>query len=174
MPATRADLLARLKALGLAAATVDHPPLFTVEESRRLRGQIPGTHTKNLFLKCKKGSLWLVVALEDAGIDLKRLHQTLGSGRLSFGSAALLQSVLGVPPGSVTPFAMINDAERRVTIVLDAELMRHDCLNFHPLENTATTSIARDDLLTFLRACGHEPRILPVSAEAQARAAAGS
>lgn len=166
MPATRADLLARLDALGLAATTVDHPPLFTVEESRRLRGQIPGAHTKNLFLKCKKGTLWLVVALEDAGIDLKRLHRTLGSGRLSFGSPELLQSALGVPPGSVTPFAMINDTGRQVTLVLDAGLMRHDCLNFHPLENTATTSIARDDLLAFLRAYGHEPRILPVSTRA--------
>jgi Ala-tRNA(Pro) deacylase len=165
-PATRDDVLKRLEALGIASRTVDHPPLFTVEESRALRGEIPGAHTKNLFLKCKKGTLWLVVALEDAGIDLKRLHGKIGSGRLSFGRAELLMEVLGVPPGSVTPFSLMNDAERRVNVVLDAAMMRCKVLNFHPLVNTATTTIARDDLLAFIRACGHEPRILAVSGEA--------
>lgn len=170
MPATRTELLARLAELGIDTTTVEHPPLFTVEQSRALRGEIAGAHTKNLFLKCKKDRLWLVVALEDADIDLKRLHARIGSGRLSFGSAALLEEVLGVPAGSVTPFAVINDREARVTVILDSMLMRHDTLNFHPLENTATTTIARDDLLVFLRACGHEPRIVPVSAQALAGA----
>lgn len=169
MPVTRAELLSRLAAQGIATQTVDHPPLHTVEESRRLRGQIAGAHTKNLFLKCKKGNLWLVVALEDANIDLKRLHGRIGSGRLSFGNAELMQAVLGVPPGSVTPFGLVNDTDRQVTAIFDAELMRHEQLNFHPLENTATTSIARDDLLAFLQACGHEPQILAVSEEALAR-----
>ena len=149
--------------LGIVANTVEHPPLFTVQESRALRGEIPGAHTKNLFLKCKKGSLWLVVALEDADINLKRLHARLGCGRLSFGRAELLHQVLGVPPGSVTPFALINDRERRVSVVLDEPMMQHEVLNFHPLENTATTTIMREDLLTFIGDCGHDAKILAVS-----------
>ncbi len=169
-PATRAELLARLKALGIEVSTVEHPPLFTVDAiaagddparaatARALRGEIPGAHTKNLFLKCKKGTLWLVVALEGAVIDLKRLHVKLGSGRLSFGREELLREVLGVPPGSVTPFSLINDPRQRVRVVLDAGMMSHEVLNFHPLENTATTAIARDDLLAFIRDCGHMTR----------------
>lgn len=173
-PATRDDVLKRLEALGIDSRTVDHPPLFTVEESRALRGKIPGAHTKNLFLKCKKGTLWLVVALEDAGIDLKRLHGKIGSGRLSFGRAELLMEVLGVPPGSVTPFSLMNDTERRVNVVLDAAMMRHEVLNFHPLVNTATTTIARDDLLAFIRDCGHEPKVLAVSEDAARPGASGA
>ncbi|MDA7946435.1 MAG: prolyl-tRNA synthetase associated domain-containing protein [Hyphomicrobiaceae bacterium] len=163
MPATREQLLERLKALNIDTKTVEHPALFTVEQSRELRGQIPGAHTKNLFLKCKKGTIWLIVALEDADINLKTAHKTIGSGRLSFGRAELLEETLGVLPGSVTPFSLINDAERRVSVVLDAAMMKHDVLNFHPLENTATTTISRDGLLSFVRDCGHEPRILEVS-----------
>ena len=170
-PATRQDLLARLKSLGIDATTVEHPPLFSVEESRALRGDIPGAHTKNLFLKCKKGTLWLVIALESASIDLKRLHKKLGSGRLSFGRAELLLEVLGVPPGSVTPFSLINDSQHRVAVVLDVEMMRHEVLNFHPLENTATTTIARDGLLDFIRDCGHEPKILAISQAADGNSA---
>lgn len=163
MPATRDDLFERLDSLGIGTATVEHPPLHTVEESRSLRGDIPGAHTKNLFLKCKKGTLWLVVAPEEADIELKRLHTRLGSGRLSFGKPDLLGEVLGVPPGAVTPFAAINDTANRVTVVLDAALLAHGHLNFHPLENTATTAIAPDDLVAFLKACGHGPMILDVS-----------
>lgn len=163
MPATRDELLQRLEGLGIANTTVEHPPLFTVEESRALRGQIPGGHTKNLFLKCKKGSLWLVVALETATINLKTLHKRIGSGRLSFGSADLLERTLGVPAGSVTPFALINDAEAQVRVVLDQDMMRQDRLNFHPLENTATTTIGAEDLLVFVRSCGHQPAVLAVS-----------
>lgn len=164
--ATRDILLQRLASLGINAKTIDHPPLFTVEQSRALRGSIPGAHTKNLFLKCKKGTLWLVVALEEAVIDLKRAHTRLGSGRLSFGKPELLLEVLGVPPGSVTPFSIINDTKRRVSVVLDEAMMQHEILNFHPLENTATTTISRDDLLTFIADCGHEPMIIAVSGEA--------
>lgn len=163
MPATRKDLLDRLDTLGIRTITVDHPAVFTVAESSELQRQLPGGHTKNLFLKCKKGVIWLVVALGDAAIDLKSLHKVIGSGRLSFGSAELLHEVLGVTPGSVTPFALINDTDRRVTVILDEAMMRHDLLNYHPLENTATTNIARDDLLRFIRSCGHEPRIVAVS-----------
>jgi Ala-tRNA(Pro) deacylase len=160
MPKTPDELFAALDGLGIRHSTVKHPPLFTVEQSRTLRGQIPGGHTKNLFLRDKKGALYLVVALEDAEIELKGLHRLLGAtGRFSFGSADLLREVLGVAPGSVTPFAAINDTEGRVTVVLDAAMMEHATLNYHPLSNTMTTSIARDDLVRFLDWTGHPPRI---------------
>ena len=163
MPASRADLLAFLDKLGIATITVEHPPLFTVEESRALRGEIAGGHTKNLFLKDKKDSVYLVVAEEDAEVDMKSLHKRIGSARLSFGRPELLAELLGVAPGSVTPFGALNDISGRVTVILDAALMRHERLNFHPLENTATTTIGRDDLQRFLRATGHEPQVLPVA-----------
>lgn len=162
--ATPDDLFAFLDRLPVTHCTVAHPPLFTVEESRRLRGQIPGGHTKNLFLKDKQGRLFLVVALEDATIDLKTLHRRLGaSGRFSFGSADLLRETLGVEPGAVTPFAAINDTGRRVEVVLDEPMLTHETLNYHPLVNTMTTSIGRDDLVRFLDATGHRPRIALVS-----------
>ena len=164
MPATPADLFAFLDRLGIAHATVSHPPLFTVEQSRALRGTIPGGHTKNLFLKDKKDALFLVVALEDAAIDLKSLHRRLGaSGRFSFGSAVLMRDVLGIEPGSVTPFAAINDVAGRVSVVLDAAMMEHETLNYHPLDNTMTTAIAREGLVKFLAATGHGPRIMAVA-----------
>src|SRR5665213_2176326 len=137
MPKTPDQLFAFLDSLGVAHATVKHPPLFTVEQSRALRGKIPGGHTKNLFLRDKKNALYLVVALEDAVIDLKGLHRQLGaSGRFSFGSADLLLEVWGVVPGAVTPFGAINDTEGRVTVVLDAAMMEHEILSYHPLLNT--------------------------------------
>jgi Ala-tRNA(Pro) deacylase len=164
MPATPAELFAFLDRLGISHATVTHPPLFTVEESRVLRGQIPGGHTKNLFLKDKRGAFYLAIALEDAAIALKSLHRLVGaSGRFSFGSAEALRELLGVEPGSVTPFAAINDASRKVTVVLDAAMLEHETLNFHPLVNTMTTSIPRDGLAKFLEATGHVPRIVAIS-----------
>lgn len=166
VPATRQDLFAHLRQLGIATETVEHEAVFTVEQSSRLERELPGGHTKNLFLKDKKDRLFLVVALGRAQIDLKQLHKILGSDRLSFGRPELLLQVLGVPAGSVTPFALINDKEQRVTVILDADMMRHDRLNYHPLENTATTNIGRDDLVRFIRACGHAPKILPVAAGA--------
>jgi Ala-tRNA(Pro) deacylase len=164
MPKSREELISFLEGLGIATRTFEHPPLFTVQDSQSLRGEIPGGHTKNLFLKDKKGRLFLVVALGRAHIDLKSLHKTLACDRLSFGKPDLLMEVLGVPAGSVTPFALINDKARRVTVILDAGMMRHERLNYHPLQNTATTNIARQDLLTFIRSCGHEPRIAAVAA----------
>jgi Ala-tRNA(Pro) deacylase len=165
MPATPDDLFAFLDKLGIAHQTVWHPPLFTVEQSRTLRGQIAGGHTKNLFLKDKRGVLFLVIAPEDAAVDLKSLHRMLGaSGRFSFGSAELMRETLGVEPGSVTPFAALNDTAGRVTVVLDASMMTHATLNFHPLVNTMTTSIGRDDLVRFLAATGHAARVEPVAA----------
>lgn len=174
MPLTPNELFDRLAALGIATQTVGHPPLRTVEESRALRGAIPGGHTKNLFLKDKKGNVFLVVAEEDATIDLKRVHETIGAqGRVSFGSAELLMDLLGVAPGAVTPFALVNDTAGRVRAVIDAALVEHDVLNFHPLDNTMTTSIATRDLLRFLEAQGHAPAVLRVSEAAPARAGGG-
>jgi len=167
MSKTPDQLFVALDALGISHSTVKHPPLFTVEQSRSLRGQIPGGHTKNLFLRDKKSEIYLVVTLEDAEIELKGLHRKLGaSGRFSFGSADLMREVLGVEPGSVTPFGAINDSEGRVTVVLDAAMMEHATLNFHPLVNTMTTSINRDDLVKFLESTGHSPRIERVSGHA--------
>jgi Ala-tRNA(Pro) deacylase len=163
-PATPDDLFAFLDRLGIAHPTVTHPPVFRVEEAQLLRGQVPGGHTKNLFLKDKKGALYLVVALEDAVIELKSLHRRLGAtGRFSFGSAELLMETLGVKPGAVTPFAAINDTTRRVAVVLDAAMMEQAILNYHPLDNSMTTSIARADLVRFMEATGHSPRVVPVS-----------
>jgi Ala-tRNA(Pro) deacylase len=164
MPASPDDLFAALDRLGIAHPTVSHPPLFTVEQSRALRGSIAGAHTKNLFLKDKKDALFLVTALEDAAIELKSLHRRLGAtGRFSFGSADLMFETLGVTPGAVTPFGAINDGAGRITVVLDAGLMTHAIINAHPLVNTMTTSIARDGLVEFLESTGHPPRILGVT-----------
>lgn len=164
MAATPDDLFVALDALGIKHATVKHAPAFTVEQAASLRGEIPGGHTKNLFLRDKKNAIYLVVALEDAVIDLKGLHRVLGAtGRFSFGSPDLLKEVWGVTPGSVTPFGAINDTEGRVTVVLDAGMMEHETLNYHPLLNTMTTSLSRGDLVKFLESTGHSPRIEKVS-----------
>ncbi len=165
MPLSPDELFAYLDSLGIVHQTVSHPAVFTVEEARTLRGQVAGAHTKNLFLRDKKGALFLVVALEDAAIELKSLHRRLGaSGRFSFGSAELMRATLGVEPGSVTPFAVVNDQAGAVTVILDAAMMAHETLNFHPLVNTGTTTISRAGLIKFLAATGHQPRIEAVSA----------
>lgn len=164
-PASPDELFAYLDSLRIEHKTVTHPPVFTVEEARASRGEVIGGHTKNLFLRDKKGALFLVVAPEDAAIELKSLHRLLGaSGRFSFGSAELMRELLGVEPGSVTPFAVINDKACRVTVIVDAALMAHEVLNFHPLVNTGTTAISRGGLLKFLEAAGHHPRIEAISA----------
>ena len=160
-PMTREGLMAFLGAQGIETRTVEHPPLFTVEESRALRGDIPGGHTKNLFLKDRKGALILVVAEEDRPVDLKTLHKAIGAqGRLSFAGADQMRACLGVEPGAVTAFGVVNDGARRVRVVLDAGLLSHDIIHCHPLTNTATTAIRRDDLLKFLAATGHAPAIV--------------
>jgi Ala-tRNA(Pro) deacylase len=153
----------RFAELGIATETRDHAPVFTVEEARALRGEIPGGHCKNLFLKDEKGALYLIVCLEDALIDLKSAPARIGSRRLSFGRPDLLMEVLGVEAGSVTPFALINDGARRITVILDQAMMEEELLNYHPLQNDATTTIRSADLLTFIRSTGHEPLILPLS-----------
>lgn len=143
--------------------THDHPAVFTVEQSRKLRGNLAGGHCKNLFLKDKKGQLWLLVALEDAPVDLKELRRAIGSGHLSFGNAKLLTEVLGVDAGAVTPFAVINDTEGRVNVVLQRAMLKHLLLNYHPLVNTATTTIRSQDLLKFISACGHNVQIVSLA-----------
>lgn len=160
MGADRATLFARLDELGIASTTVEHAPMFTVEQSTGLREALPGAHTKNLFLTDKDGRLVLVVAKDDTRVDLKALATRLGAGRFSFGKGELLESVLGVPAGSVTPFALINSSAAGVTVVVDKALMDFAEVNCHPLENTATTRLATDDLLRFIRACGHTPRVM--------------
>ncbi len=156
-PATDQDLFAFLDALQISHTTYEHPPVFTVEESRLHCTHVPGLHTKNLFLRDRKDGLWLVVAREDVRADLNALAKQLGAGRFSFGAADLLVATLGVPPGSVTPFALMNDTEQRVRVVLDADMLGCDPLNFHPLRNDRTTAISASDLVRFIRATGHEP-----------------
>ncbi len=156
-PATPEALFERLGALGIEAATVEHPPVFTVEEAKALRGELPGAHIKNLFLRNKKGAMWLVVALEDRDVDLKRLGETLGAGRFSFGSAERLMRYLGVVPGAVTPFGILNDRDGAVQVVLDRGLMAHETVNCHPLVNTMTTALSPEALLRFLEAEDHPP-----------------
>lgn len=158
-----------LEDLNIPVSTIDHEPVFTVAESADLHDRIPGGHTKNLFLKDKKGNLFLVVALHDATIDLKKISSIIGaSGRVSFGKADLLEEVLGVTPGSVTPFSLINDrGAQRVSVVFDADMMEQEVLNFHPLLNNASTAISAEGLMVFAKACGHDAKVLAVSAEAQ-------
>jgi Ala-tRNA(Pro) deacylase len=156
-PATEADLFARFDALGIAHTTHRHRPVFTVEEGADLKASMPGGHTKNLFLKDKKGALFLISAIADTKVDLNAVSKLLNVGRFSFGSAELLERHLGVSPGSVTVFAVINDPARTVTLVLDEALFDHDPVNFHPLRNDATTAVSPADLLKFVRAEGREP-----------------
>ncbi len=163
MPATEEDLLARLGELGIETTTHRHPPLNTVEESKELRGDLPGGHSKNLFLKDKKGVFWLIVAEEDRPVDLKTLHKRIGSARLSFGKPDPLMDLLGVRPGSVTPFGLINDTDCAVNVVLDKEFLANDRLHFHPLHNEATTAIAAADLIRFIEATGHDVQKIDLS-----------
>jgi Ala-tRNA(Pro) deacylase len=162
MPATRETLFAHLAELCIETETLEHEAVFTVAESERLERDLPGGHTKNLFLKDAKDRLFLVVAQSHTPVDLKSLHKLIGSARLSFGKPDLLMEVLGVAPGSVTALAVINDDQKRVSVVVDQRLMGYERINCHPLVNTATTSIARDDLIRFMRASGHEPLIVAI------------
>lgn len=154
-PAAPEDLFAVLDALGVEHRTHAHAPAFTVEQGNAVWGGIPGVHCKNLFLKDAKGKLWLVVAPAEHRVDLKRLPERIGAARLSFGSAELLRAVLGIEPGSVTPFALINDHDRRVDVVLDAWMMEQPLVNYHPLRNDATTTLSAEGLRAFLRWCGN-------------------
>ena len=162
---TSEQLLARLAELGIATRTVEHPAVFTVKEARRYRGDLPGTHTKSLFLRDKKGAMWMVVCLENRAVDLKSLAGRLGAKHLSFGSPERLLRHLGVIPGAVSPFAVINDADQVVKVVLDREVLARDPVNLHPLDNAKTTAIAGADLLRFLEAVGHAPEVIDLAPE---------
>ena len=161
---TRADLFAFFDAHGVAHSTLDHPPVFRVEEGLEIKAAMPGGHTKNLFLKDARGQLWLISALGETRIDLKRLHPVIGSARLSFGSAELMEQALGVTPGSVTAFAMINDTDRRVTFVLDRALAQAEQVNFHPLTNTATTALNQADFRRALQLLDRQPLVVDFDA----------
>lgn len=156
MPATPQDLFNRLDDLKVDYTTHNHPPLRTVEDSKALRGDLPGAHCKNLFFKDKKQALWLVVALEDREINVKELRHKIGSNHLSFGKPDLLLETLGVIPGAVTPFALLNDLEQKVNVVLDAEMMQAEFVNYHPLTNEQTTTVTPAALRKFIHSCGHE------------------
>jgi Ala-tRNA(Pro) deacylase len=157
-PATADDLFAFLETLGIETTTVTHPPLFTVEDSRALRGDLPGGHTKNLFLKDKKGRLFLVTCDESRQVNLKALEKAIGAARVSFGKPDLLLEVLGITPGAVTTFSLINDRNQpqRVTFAIDTALLAHNVIHCHPLHNEATTAISPNDLMRFVEACGHQ------------------
>jgi len=159
LPTSPEELLAYLATLGIETETHAHQAVFTVEESRELHARIPGAHCKNLFLKDKKDQLWLVVALADTAVDLKNLDKRIGAARLSFGRPELLWEVLGVRPGSVTPFALVNDKAGRVRVVLERAMVAEPVLNYHPMVNTRSTVIRSEDLVRFVRATGHDPLI---------------
>ncbi len=157
-------LFAFLEGLGISVTTVRHPPLYTVADSQALRGEIVGGHTKNLFLKDKKDNFFLLTVDEEAEVDLKQIHRRIGaSGRVSFGKPDRLMEYLGVVPGAVTAFGILNDTDNRVKIFLDADLMEHEFINCHPLTNDATSTIRRDDLIRFVKATGHEANILKLT-----------
>ena len=157
---SRADLFAFLDAQGVAHSTLDHPAVFRVDDGPGIKDALPGGHSKNLFLKDAKGQLWLISALGETVINLKTLHHVIGSARLSFGSPELMLETLGVTPGSVTAFGLINDTDHRVRFVLDAALATADPVNFHPLTNTATTAVSQADLRRFLAALEVAPLIV--------------
>ena len=159
-PATPEDLFARFDELGIDVRTIRHPPVFTVEEAKALRGDLEGCHTKNLMLRNKKGKMWLLVCREDLKVDLKALGKQLGAGRFSFASSERLMKYLGVIPGAVTPFAVINDHGGAVSVLLDRRALEQEPLNIHPLDNARTTTIAADGLLKFFEAVGHPPELV--------------
>ena len=159
-PLSAEDLFNELDAMGIPHSTIDHPPLYTVEQSKQLRGDLTGAHSKNLFLRNKKGRMWLVTCLEHRQFSLKSFGRHLGSLSLSFCSPQRLMQYLGVVPGAVTPFAVINDVDSVVQVVLDAALLDINPLNFHPLDNSKTTAIAPGDLIKFLQANNHSPQLV--------------
>ncbi len=160
MAATPADLFALLDQLGIEHSTIEHPPFFTVEEGRPWHDKIPGLHCKNLFIKDRKGGIWLVVMPADKRADLGRLEKALGTPRLSFARPDVLHEVMTLTPGAVTPFGLMNDTQRRVTVILDEEMLESEWLNVHPLHNAASTTLRSADLLRFVRALGYEPMIV--------------
>lgn len=163
MPASPSDLFAYLDDLEISHTTVEHDATFTVEEGRHLKASMPGGHSKNLFMKDKDGTIVLISAWADSQLKLNQLHKLIGTRRLSFASADLMVECLGVEPGSVTAFALMNDKDQRVRFIADAVLMGFDKVNFHPLVNTATTAIGREDFRRFVEATGHSLTVIDFS-----------
>lgn len=162
LPTSPQQLIDYLNSLSIAHHVIRHPPLFTVEDSKALRGDLPGHHIKNLFLRDKRETMFLVVAQEDRRVDLKALAGAIGAGKLSFASAERLMTYLGVLPGAVTPFAVINDKDRKVGVFLDRTILGGGKVHCHPLVNDMTVALEPDELLRFLRATGHEPRLIDI------------
>lgn len=158
--ASRAALFAFLDTHNIEHTTHEHKAVFTVEESADIKGQLPGGHTKNLFLKDKAGAYFLICALGDTQIKINHLHRHLESKRLSFGKPDALLDKLGVLPGSVTLFSILHDKAQSVQLVLDKALLSHDIVNFHPLTNTATTAISNTDMIKFAEQSEHTPIII--------------
>ncbi len=165
MPATPEDLFQKFDDLGITHSTAQHDPVYTVEQAQALCADLPGGHCKNLFLKDRNGDLYLLVCLQETKVDLKAFRRLIGAKNLSFGKPELLMEVLGVEPGSVTPFSLINDRDRRVTVILEKRMAGMDLLNYHPLVNSMTTQVTRDGLAAFLDDCGHEVRVLDLEPE---------
>lgn len=160
VPRTSAELMARLRHLGIEVPLLEHEAVYTVEEAKAVRGDLAGCHTKNLFVRNKREAMWLVTCLADRQVDLKWLGEHLGAGRLSFGSARRLMRYLGVTPGAVSPFAVVNDTQRKVRVVLDREVLKQEPVNFHPLDNRMTVTIGAKDFLRFLESERHSPQII--------------
>ncbi|MBX2884736.1 MAG: prolyl-tRNA synthetase associated domain-containing protein [Granulosicoccus sp.] len=159
-PATPADVQARLTHLGIEFETKEHPPMYTVADSQKFREGVPGGYSKNLFLRNKKGRMWLVTLLEDREVDLRKLGESIGAGRVSFASTTRLMQYLGVIPGSVTPLAVINDIRGQVTAVIDEDLLALSPVHFHPCVNTMTTSMQPSGLLAYMQYCNHDPALI--------------
>ena len=164
MSTSRTALFAHLDALEIRYQTVEHAPIFTVEEARDIKAGMPGAHTKNLFLKDRHGQAILITAMDETVIRLNRLHRQISSGRLSFGDEPLLLDCLGVRPGSVTALALINDTDMRVRFLLDKALLDWPLVWSHPLLNDATTGMAPDDLLRFIESTGHASEVIDFAA----------
>jgi Ala-tRNA(Pro) deacylase len=166
LPVPPAKLLEILDSLDISYKIYDHDPIFTVEQGAHLKAQIPGMHCRNLFLRDKKKIMYLVVAANETAIDMKKLEKIIDSGRLSFGSADRLWTHLGIRPGSVCPFTVMNDKDHQVNVILDAFMMRAETVNYHPMDNAQTISLVPADLLKFFDFTGHRPRIVDLTAAA--------
>jgi Ala-tRNA(Pro) deacylase len=166
MPATPQQLFTLFDRLGIAYTTIEHPPFFTVEEGRQWHDKISGLHGKNLSLKDKKDKIWLVVMPAEKRADLRYIEKQVGATRFSFGKPELLLEILNLTPGSVTPFGLLNDEQKRITVVLDEDMLKSEWVNFHPLHNAASTTIRTTDLTKFIRELGYEPLIIDCGSKA--------
>ena len=163
-PLTEAELLIQLEQLSVPYTLHRHPAVFTVEESQALRGELPGVHVKNMFLKDKKGGLWLITCLEDRRVKIRDLEKTLGAPKMSFAKPELLLEAIGVLPGAVTPLAVVNTRPGDLTLVIDASILSAETINCHPLHNEATIALSTEDLGRFLSHIGHAPKLVDFDA----------